>query len=70
MTLVTLPLPCVSRFDTNKALHEDSIKNEGDLPSKKLISKNALLAMISAILTAAELVQEGRILNSRQLFPL
>ena len=49
MTLVTLPLPCVSRFDTKKALHEDSIKNEGELPSKKLISKNALLVITLSI---------------------
>ena len=70
MMFVILPSPCVSRFDTNKALHEDRIKNEGDLPSKKLISKNALLAMILSILTAARLVQEGRILIFIPGFPL
>ena len=49
MTSSILPEPCVTRYDTNKAFHEDRIKNEGDLPSEKLISKNALLVMTSAI---------------------
>ena len=49
MTFSTIPEPCVTRLNTNKALYEDRIKNEGDLPSEKLFSKNALLVMTSAI---------------------
>ena len=49
MTFSTLPEPCVTRLNTNKALHEDRIINEGDLPSEKLIPKNALLVINSAI---------------------
>ena len=49
MTFSTLPEPCVTRFDIDKALHKIGIENKGDLPSEKLISKNTLLAMILAI---------------------
>ena len=49
MTFYKLLPPCVTRFNNNKALLEDRIKNEGDLPSEKLFSKNALLVMTSAI---------------------
>ena len=49
MTFYKLLPPCVTRFNNNKASHEDRIKNEGDLPSEKLFSKNALLVMTSAI---------------------
>ena len=49
MTFSKLPEPCVTRLNTNKALHEDRIKNEGDFPSEKLISKNAPLVITSAI---------------------
>ena len=68
MTLLTFPPPCATRFKTNKTSHEDRIKEEGDLPSEKFISKNALLAMISAIFTAVILVQEERVLIFRFLF--
>ena len=71
MTFFTLLPPCVARFNIHKALYEIRIENKGDLPSEKSISRNALLAMISAIFTTAILVQEETILILRQqLFPL
>ena len=39
----------MTRFDIDNAVHEVRMENKGDLPSEKLISKNALLAMILAI---------------------
>ena len=70
MKFFTLLQPCVARFNIHKALYEIRIENKGDLPSEKSISRNALLAMISAIFTTAILVQEETILILRQLFPL
>ena len=53
----TLPLPCVTRFDEDKALYEVRMENKGDLPIEKSISKIAVLVINSAIFTAVELVQ-------------
>ena len=39
----------MTKYDIDKALHDVRIENKSDLPSEKLISKNALFAMILAI---------------------
>ena len=54
----------MTNFDTDHSLTEVRIENKGDLPFEKLISKNALLVLISAIITAVVLVQEGMIFYS------
>ena len=52
----------MTRFDIDNAVHEVRMENKGDLPIEKSISRIAVLAIISAIFTTVELVQEGRIL--------
>ena len=49
MMFYTLLPPCVARFNIDRALYEIRIENKGDLHSEKLISRNALLVIISAI---------------------
>ena len=57
-----LPLPCVTRFDEDKALYEVRMENKGDLPIEKSISKIAVLAIDLAIFTAVKLVQKKEFL--------
>ena len=68
MTFSKLPPPFVARFNEDKALYESRIENKGDLPIEKSISRIAVLAIISAIFTTVELVQEGRILIASCVF--